>query len=110
MRVAADGGPAPWAGGTAAPPAASLPEPATPSNAPEPAPSDPAPAEAERQILALEPPDPVKSLAEEGYKKALERYDRQLVAAALAQCQGRIGETCRLLGISRHQLRAKLER
>jgi DNA-binding NtrC family response regulator len=58
----------------------------------------------------LDPPDPAASLAEVGYEQALERYDRQLVAAALAQCKGRIGETCRLLGISRERLHAKVER
>jgi tetratricopeptide (TPR) repeat protein len=64
----------------------------------------------EPQALCILPPDPVTSLAEEGYVKALERYDRQLVAAGLAQCNGRIHETCRLLGLSRSQLRSKLKR
>jgi tetratricopeptide (TPR) repeat protein len=60
--------------------------------------------------VLITPPDPVASLAEEGYKQALERYDRQLIAAGLAQCQGRIAETCRLLGLSPKNLRAKLRR
>jgi tetratricopeptide (TPR) repeat protein len=59
---------------------------------------------------APQSPDPATSLAEEGYKQALGRYDRQLVAAALAQGQGSIAETSRLLGIPRNSLRAKLKR
>jgi Nif-specific regulatory protein len=49
-------------------------------------------------------------LAEGGYEEALERYDRQLIAAALAQCGGKIRETSRLLGIARNTLRAKMKR
>ncbi|HET9225646.1 MAG TPA: sigma 54-interacting transcriptional regulator, partial [Thermoanaerobaculia bacterium] len=49
-------------------------------------------------------------LADGGYEDALERYDRQLIAAGLAQTSGRIRETARLLGIARNTLRAKMKR
>ena len=49
-------------------------------------------------------------LSEGGYEEALERYDRQLIAAGLAQTNGRIRETARLLGIARNTLRAKMKR
>jgi DNA-binding NtrC family response regulator len=49
-------------------------------------------------------------LAEGGYEEALERYDRQLIAAGLAQTHGRIRETARLLDIARNTLRAKMKR
>lgn len=55
------------------------------------------------------PPLPTQ-LAGGGYEEALEQYDRQLIAAALAECGGRIRETTRLLGISRNTLRAKMKR
>jgi len=93
-----------WVTGKPVPEAASLPP---PPEAEPPRPALPSPA---MQTTLLEPPDPAASLAEVGYEQALERYDRQLVAAALAQCKGRIGETCRLLGLSPTGLRAKIER
>jgi DNA-binding NtrC family response regulator len=73
------------------------------ATAPEPVslPAQPAP-------VAPEPPEPPPSLADGGYEAALERYDRQLIAAALEECGGRIRETTRLLGISRNTLRAKM--
>jgi DNA-binding NtrC family response regulator len=49
-------------------------------------------------------------LGEGGYEAALERYDRQLLATALAQTGGRIRETARLLGIARHTLKAKMKK
>jgi Nif-specific regulatory protein len=49
-------------------------------------------------------------LADGGYEEALERYDRQLIAAGLAQTNGRIRETARLLDIARNTLRAKMKR
>jgi Nif-specific regulatory protein len=49
-------------------------------------------------------------LSEGGYEEALERYDRQLIGAGLAQTNGRIRETARLLGIARNTLRAKMKR
>lgn len=55
------------------------------------------------------PPVPAR-LASGGYEEALEQYDRQLLAAALAQCGGRIREATRLLGMSRNTLRAKMKR
>jgi tetratricopeptide (TPR) repeat protein len=62
-----------------------------------------------RWLLVAEPPDPAASLAELGYKGALEQYSRQLVAAGLAQSQGRIGEASRLLGLSPKAVQAKLK-
>jgi Nif-specific regulatory protein len=53
---------------------------------------------------------PTIHLAEGGYEEALDRYDRQLIAAGLAQSNGRIRETARLLGIARNTLRAKMKR
>ncbi|HVR98251.1 MAG TPA: sigma 54-interacting transcriptional regulator [Thermoanaerobaculia bacterium] len=49
-------------------------------------------------------------LADGGYEEAVDRYDRQLIVAALAQCGGRIRETSRLLGIARNTLRTKMKR
>jgi two-component system, NtrC family, response regulator AtoC len=49
-------------------------------------------------------------LAGGGYEAALERYDRQLILAGLAQCRGKIRETARLLGIARNTLRAKMKK
>ncbi|HEX7181592.1 MAG TPA: sigma 54-interacting transcriptional regulator [Thermoanaerobaculia bacterium] len=49
-------------------------------------------------------------LAEGGYEEALDRYDRQLIAAGLVQCHGKIRETARLLGIARNTLRAKMKK
>jgi DNA-binding NtrC family response regulator len=53
---------------------------------------------------------PVVSLEPGGYEETLERYDRQLISAALAQCKGRIRETARVLGIARNTLRAKMKK
>jgi Nif-specific regulatory protein len=53
---------------------------------------------------------PTLSLADGGYEEALDRYDRQLIAAALTQCGGKIRETARLLGIARNTLRAKMKK
>lgn len=62
-----------------------------------------------RRLLVVEPPDPAASLAELGYKGALEQYSRQLVAAGLAQSQGRIDEAGRLLGLSPKAVQDKLK-
>ncbi|HKH44131.1 MAG TPA: sigma 54-interacting transcriptional regulator [Thermoanaerobaculia bacterium] len=53
---------------------------------------------------------PTIHLAGGGYEEALERYDRQLITAGLAQCGGKIRETARLLGIARNTLRAKMKK
>ncbi len=53
---------------------------------------------------------PTIQLEDGGYEEALERYDRQLISAGLAQSGGRIRETARLLGIARNTLRAKMKR
>ncbi|HYU33660.1 MAG TPA: helix-turn-helix domain-containing protein [Thermoanaerobaculia bacterium] len=57
----------------------------------------------------LAPPDPAASLAELGYKQALEQYSRQVLAAGYAQGKGQIAEASRLLGITPASLRAKLK-
>lgn len=62
-----------------------------------------------RRLLIAEPPDPAASLAELGYKGALEQYSRQIVAAGLAQSQGRISDASRLLGLSPKAVQAKLK-
>jgi DNA-binding NtrC family response regulator len=65
---------------------------------------------AERRLDLPPPPDPAASLAERRYWGALEHYDRQLIAAALAQSGGDTDAACHLLGISRNQLRTKMQR
>jgi DNA-binding NtrC family response regulator len=40
----------------------------------------------------------------------VELYDRKLIAEGLARCQGHIGETCQLLGLSRNTLRERMSR
>jgi hypothetical protein len=60
-------------------------------------------------LLLAEPPDPAASLDRLGYKGALEQYSRQIVAAALAQSPGGIGEASRRLGLSPKAVQAKLE-
>jgi Nif-specific regulatory protein len=67
------------------------------------------------QAAVPQPPDApglsaTVRLSDGGYEEALERYDRQLIAAGLAQSNGRIRETARLLGIARNTLRAKMKR
>lgn len=52
----------------------------------------------------------VTDLVQESYEGAMERYDRDLIAAGLARCGGRVRETSRLLGISRNTLRGKLRK
>jgi Nif-specific regulatory protein len=53
---------------------------------------------------------PTIQLGSGGYEEAIERYDRQLITAGLAQCGGKIRETARLLGIARNTLRAKMKK
>ncbi len=53
---------------------------------------------------------PTIRLGDGGYLAAVDRYDRQLIVAGLAQCGGKIRETARLLGIARNTLRAKLKK
>jgi Nif-specific regulatory protein len=53
---------------------------------------------------------PIIALGSGGYEEALERYDRQLISAGLAQSGGKIRETSRLLGIARNTLRAKMKK
>ena len=67
------------------------------------------------QAAARRPPEmagltPTVSLAPGGYEEALDRYDRQLISAALAQSKGKIRETARLLGIARNTLRSKMKK
>jgi tetratricopeptide (TPR) repeat protein len=49
-------------------------------------------------------------LANGGYQKALDEYDRKLITAALAQTGGNIEKTLRLIGMSRNGLMAKIEK
>ena len=67
------------------------------------------------QGTAPRPPEvdglsPTVHLANGGYEEALDRYDRQLISAALGQSHGKIRETARLLGIARNTLRAKMKK
>ena len=67
------------------------------------------------RAAARRPPEmagltPTVSLAPGGYEEALERYDRQLISAALTQSKGKIRETARLLGIARNTLRSKMKK
>ncbi|HKV11077.1 MAG TPA: sigma 54-interacting transcriptional regulator [Thermoanaerobaculia bacterium] len=67
------------------------------------------------QGTAARPPEvegisPTLSLGNGGYEEALDRYDRQLISAALSQSHGKIRETARLLGIARNTLRAKMKK
>jgi tetratricopeptide (TPR) repeat protein len=77
--------------------------------APEPEPPAPIPVPADR-LLHVEPAAPVGNLAPGDYKQALRHRDRQLIAAALAQCHGHLSQTSRLLGISEPTLRDKIWR
>ncbi|HYU31469.1 MAG TPA: helix-turn-helix domain-containing protein [Thermoanaerobaculia bacterium] len=87
-----------WVTGTAVPEAA--------ASAPEPLATAP---QLSGRLVLFEPPDPAASLAELGYKPALERYSRQLLAAGLDQGKGQIAAASRLLGMTPDSLRAKLK-
>lgn len=63
-----------------------------------------------RRFLAPEPPPRPDRLAPGDYETAMERYEREVIEAGLAQSHGRIAETCRLLGISRTMLRERMRR
>ncbi len=78
-----------------------------PDRAPEPPAPSSVPAD---RLLRVEPAAPVGHLAPGDYKKALERRERQLIAAALDQCQGQLSETYRRLGISEPTLRRKMKK
>jgi DNA-binding NtrC family response regulator len=78
-----------------------------PDRAPEPPAPSSVPAD---RLLRVEPAAPVGHLAPGDYKKALERRERQLIAAALDQCQGQLSETCRRLGISEPTVRRKMKK
>ena len=49
-------------------------------------------------------------LAPGDYQAILERYDREVILAGLAQARGNITEACRLLGIARNTLRERMSR
>jgi hypothetical protein len=61
-----------------------------------------------RRLVIAEPPDAAESLAELGYKGALEKYSRQILAAGLLQARGDWQEAGRLLGLTPESLRARL--
>ena len=63
-----------------------------------------------RSFLAPKPPPRPARLAPGDYEAVMERYERQVIEAGLAQGHGRIAETCRLLGISRNTLRERMRR
>jgi hypothetical protein len=63
-----------------------------------------------RRFLAPEPPSRPAHLAPGDYDNVMERYEREVIEAGLAQGHGRIAETCRLLGISRNTLRERMRR
>lgn len=87
-----------WVTGMAVPEAAAVPE------LPAVAPQTP-----ERRLVIADPPDPAASLTELGYKRALERYRRQVIMAALTQSQGQVAEASRLLGMDPTSLRRRME-
>jgi Nif-specific regulatory protein len=68
------------------------------------------PAAAVRRPPEIPGSSPTIPLGSGGYEEALERYDRQLISAGLAQSGGKIRETARLLGIARNTLRAKMKK
>ena len=63
-------------------------------------------AHAEAAAHAAVPED----LAEGGYQRAMDAFDRELVRAALTTCDGKIRETARMLGIARNTLKSKLDK
>jgi DNA-binding protein Fis len=65
--------------------------------------------EESRPVRAPEPPPVPSHLTAGDYEKALEHYERHLITAALARCQGHLSETCRLLGISRNTLKSRMK-
>ncbi len=74
-----------------------------PARAPE-----PPPVRAGR-LLLVEPAAPVGHLEPGDYRQTLDRRERQLIAAALDQCQG-LSEACRQLGMSDPTLRDKIRK
>jgi tetratricopeptide (TPR) repeat protein len=92
-------------------PFSSVPEPsAAPVSAPLLKPVQVLAEEAIPMFAEVERPPIPAELSSESYTDALERLDRDLVAAALAQSQGSIRGTTRLLRISRTTLRAKMKK
>ena len=73
------------------------------------APQEARPTDSHGGHLSAAPPAPRAELTGH-YGEALERYDRELIAVALAQCGGRVRETSRLLDISRNTLRDKIKK
>ncbi len=88
-----------WATGEAVPEAA----------AGTPEPLDVVPQAPGRRLVISDPPDPAASLAELGYKGALDQFSRQIVAAGLVQSQGRLDEAGRLLGLTPKAVQDKLK-
>lgn len=58
--------------------------------------------------LPAPPPVPSGDTAPGSYPAALQEYERTITAAALEQAGGNLAETCRLLGISRNTLKARM--
>lgn len=66
--------------------------------------------ETEGRHLPTASPAPPARLTGCRYEEALERFDRELIAAALARSGGRVREASRLLDVSRNTLRDKMRR
>ncbi len=66
------------------------------------------PAAAAVAELPAPPPVPSGDAAPGSYPAALQEYERIITAAALEQAGGNLAETCRLLGISRNTLKARM--
>jgi hypothetical protein len=64
----------------------------------------------QRWISAVDRPTSPDELASGAYLDAVDKYDRDLILAALARCNSEIKPTARFLGISRNSLRFKLKK
>ena len=78
-----------------------------------PPPAKDAPKDLEPPVLAIEPPSlpPLPDrLADGEFQEILESYERQLLEAGLAHCDGKVKPAARLLGISKTTLLAKVRK
>lgn len=51
-----------------------------------------------------------QDLEERGYKKCLELMEKELILRTLEECEGKVGEAAKKLGISRKTLWKKLKK
>ena len=63
-----------------------------------------------RAFVAPELPPVPARLAPGDYEATMERYEREVILAGLAQAGGSISEACRLLGIAKNTLRERMSR